>query len=754
MASPLNLTLTPTDVGIPSIGGTNRTYKVLGGKGIRSLFSMGVGQFSPFPTGVEPQGGNTTGISSAADVHKDGIYDTSITSLVTYFNQFPSMKLDYADFAYLKNIGVYPNNRLIIARRFGGGVSNDLTAVSSSPLATLISWVGEEEDFISVKYNEEWTGAEADFESVLNDIGEDVKASQDQGSGLGSLAKRAFDVLPLPGFMEGLQYQVMKNMGLTDAGIGNSPLGNPNMIASAMRRKTVDFKQGDSGLTAKFSVKMTVEYEQKFINGIDPTLVYMDIIQNALTFGTSDSAFKYSSAFGTGATNIIRDLISGDIGAIFKALAGFVSSLLSAIGKLIDDFVDILITPEGKDTKEPDEKKLKVDIKAFLKEAFASTVGHVISKYKVRLVGIANALTGSPSTPWHLTIGNPKKPLFSSGDMLCTDVTLTLGKVLAFNDLPSSIKLELNFTSARDLGAQEIFNRFNTGRGRSYVRLNKSFVEAPDAVFATSSKIEDLYLTASQDKNPVSPVKVNTVNDPYLIDWSKEAEGTDYLLWGSNPPAPITNTDNTNPDVQNNGDGNLSNQSGGGSASDLQGVNIQGGSASAADLGRSASVAGATPSTSTQLQQEIDQAFRNTEVNRLSSEDARLSQQLSATSPTQSGGTTGSTTVSNPEYQKLLDEKALNDVKMLNLGLTPSTVTLPPTLTTNTPPWVPGRSVAKGSFNQTGLSVTWEIKNDATPGYYEVFIDGNSDFSTQDLEYAKETAKEDAQYIFRQKGGV
>jgi hypothetical protein len=153
MASPLNLTnLTPTDVGMPSIGGTNRTYKVLSGKGIRSLFSMGVGQFSPFPTGVEPQSGNTTGISSAADVHKDEIYDTSITSLVDYFKQFPSMKLDYADFAYLKNVGVYPNNRLIIARRFGGGVSNDLTAVSSSPLSTLISWVGEDADFIEIKY--------------------------------------------------------------------------------------------------------------------------------------------------------------------------------------------------------------------------------------------------------------------------------------------------------------------------------------------------------------------------------------------------------------------------------------------------------------------------------------------------------------------------------------------------------------------------------------------------------------------------
>jgi hypothetical protein len=687
MASPLNLTnLTPTDVGMPSIGGTNRTYKVLSGKGIRSLFSMGVGQFSPFPTGVEPQSGNTTGISSAADVHKDEIYDTSITSLVDYFKQFPSMKLDYADFAYLKNVGVYPNNRLIIARRFGGGVSNDLTAVSSSPLSTLISWVGEDADFIEIKYNEEWTAAEADFESVLNDIGEDVKASQDiTQPNIGSLAKRAFDILPLPGFMEGLQYQVMKNMGLTDAGIGNSPLGNPNMIAEAMRRKTVDFKSGDSGLVAKFSVKMTVEYEQKFINGIDPTLVYMDIIQNALTFGTSDSAFKYSSAFGSGVTGIIRDLISGDIGAIFKALAGFVSSLLSAIGQLIDKFVDILITPEGKDTKEPNDKQLKIDIAAFLKEAFASTVGHVVSKYKVRLVGIANALTGSPSTPWHITIGNPKKPLFSSGDMLCSDVTLTLGKTLAFNDLPSSIKLDLNFTSARNLGAQEIFNRFNTGRGRSYVRLNKSFVEAPDAVFATSSKIEELYLTASQTNNAVSPVKVNTVNDPYLIDWKNENQGTDYLLWGGNPPAPITNTDNTNPDVQNSGGGNLSNQSGGGSASGLQGANVQtGGSASAADLGRTASVTG-TASEAQQIRTELDQAFRNTTVANLTSADASLATQLSSTSPTQSGAS--GSTVANPDYQKLLDEKSLNDAKMLNLGLTPSTVSLPnqvnsPTTTT------------------------------------------------------------------------
>ena len=348
MASPLNLTtFNPSDKGIPSITNTNRNYQVLSGRGVKSIFSMGAGQFSPFPTAMDPKNGNVTSLQSAGDVHRDEIYDTSITSLVQYFNQvndkgvplFPSMRLDYADFAYLKDVGVFPNNRLMIARRFSSGVGNDLTSIKTSPLSTLISWVKEDQDFIDIKYNEEWSAADADFESVLNDIGEDVKASQDiQNPAAGSLMKRAFDILPLPGFMEGLQYQVMKNMGLTDAGIGNSPLGNPNMIAEAMRRKTIDFKSGDSGLIAKFSVKMTVEYEQKFINGIDPTLVYMDIIQNALTFGTSDSAFKYSSAFGMGVSSVIQNLISGDIGAIFKALASFVTSLLTALGNLIDTF--------------------------------------------------------------------------------------------------------------------------------------------------------------------------------------------------------------------------------------------------------------------------------------------------------------------------------------------------------------------------------------------------------------------------------
>lgn len=586
MSSPLNLTnLKPNESGIPSKQISSRNYRVLGNAAVRSIFSLGVGQFSPFPAAINPgEGGRVTAMNAAKDVHADEIYDTSITSIVEHCNKTaPSMKLDYADFAYLKNVGVYPNNRLIIARRFSGGVANDLTLVTTPPLSTLISWVGEEEDFISIKYNEDWIQSEADFESVLNDIGADVKASQDiKSPDLGNLVGRAFDILPLPGFMEGLQNNILKRMGLTDSDIGNSPYGNPNIIAESMRRKTVDFKNGDTGLSGKFSIKMVVEYEQKFINGVDPTLVYMDIIQNALTFGTSDSAFKYGSAFGTGVTGLIANLISGDFNAIWSALNGFVQALLGAIGGLIDSFVMILIEPEKKEEKpkndsetenatevNPDAEniKLREKITRFLKSAFSATVGSVISKYKIRLIGIANALTGSPSTPWHITIGNPKKPIFSSGDMLCTDVTLTMGKVLAFNDLPSSIKLELNFISARNLGAQEIFNRFNTGRGRSYVRLNRSFVESPEQDFVTGSDITKFVVTPSKDELATKP---KPINDPYVLKWENLSQLTNWLEYGT-PQSNVVSTDNTDPILSNSN--NIINT--GTSQSGIDGVNVQ-----------------------------------------------------------------------------------------------------------------------------------------------------------------------------------
>jgi len=469
MSSPLGLTFDLSNQGIK----VGKPYKVYGGgKGqkVKSLFN-GSSVFSPFPDNqIDPQTGYPLRIKKQADIHNNDIYDTSVGSIVKYTSNKPSMKLDYIDFAYLRNLGVYPNNRLIVARRFGAAVGNDLNSMKIKPMATMVSWVPEkDESFLKITYNEKWDEAEASYVDVLNDIGKSTKVSGDDKNNIGDFAARGLDMLPFPGLTEPLQRAVMAKFGLVDDPY-NLPLGNPNLIREAKKRTTVQPDQPGSGLVCNIEVTMEVEYEQKFINGVDPSLVYLDIIQNALTFGTSEAAFQMGKAFGTGTSKILKQLISGDYKAIYDALSSIVTAIFEQVTELAVKMVNALITPPN-DSLE----SLREPILTALKGAFSTAkevIGAVIGKYKHRLMGITNALTGSPSTPWHITIGNPKKPVFSSGDMLLKTVEMDLGKVLAFNDLPSTIKFTLKFENARPLGSQEIFNRLNTGRGRSYISVN------------------------------------------------------------------------------------------------------------------------------------------------------------------------------------------------------------------------------------------------------------------------------------------
>jgi hypothetical protein len=154
---------------------TNFQYNVVQGKKIESLFSKKT-RFLPFPNNQEKDG-NATRISGS--YHSTDIYDISTSSIIKWSQQYNSCKLNAADFAYLKNIGVYPNNRLIIARRFPGPVGNDLTAIKEAPLATLISWVPENNDFFEISFGEDWTSAKASFETILNDMGGDLSLPVD-----------------------------------------------------------------------------------------------------------------------------------------------------------------------------------------------------------------------------------------------------------------------------------------------------------------------------------------------------------------------------------------------------------------------------------------------------------------------------------------------------------------------------------------------------------------------------------------------
>ena len=465
-------------------------------------------------TDLDPTGasGSYTGFSRN-DLHNNDVYDTSLLNIIEKLSFSKMAALRPQDFAYLKNVGVFPNNRLMIARRFLSPVKDNIMSKGGTPpKSILISWKPEGEDFLDMSFGEEWMDADADFTNVLNKLGEEFGIGGG-GTGMG----KAINMIPLPGFTEGLQRDFLKKLGILDDS-GNEdkllPSGNPNLIKIAKKRKTIGYGQAGSGLKCDVSIKMVVEYEQKFISGIDPTIAWMDIINNILVFGTSKSTNyglspKFKEKLNTWTQNP-SELIKDIVNELSGLLEGIKSKLASALKSADDDRANAIAAKSGTDAEKAaaqakiDKKKAEEEQNIFKdsKKALSNLISKIgdsvsaaVRKYRIEIMGIANALSGSPSTPWHITIGNPLRPVFCSGDMYISDnVKLTLGSTLAFNDLPSTIKVEFTLTNARPWGLQEILAKFNTGHLRT-INIQKDFLElenqAPGGVYMDNSIIEE-----------------------------------------------------------------------------------------------------------------------------------------------------------------------------------------------------------------------------------------------------------------------
>lgn len=421
-------------------------------------------------------GYNRTAVLSGTP-HSNEVYDVSTSNIVDKLKSLDHLKLNFADFAYLKNFGVYPNNRMVIARRYSKPVVDDLYStkpeIVGNPLSTVIGYIGEDEDFIKLSFNENWGEAEVSFVNVLNSLGKDFGFNL--GGGLGSILEGAANVVPLPGATLLLQRKIMESIGIIKPGeAAVISQGDPNLIKEARARRLLDENDPGSGLECKVNIQLKTIYEQKFINGVDPTVVFMDILNNTLNMGTSVATFYLGKQVDASRTveNYLEKFMKDPGQEIKKFIESIISAFKESLKRLDEAMKKAKVSEEDRKNKEDGfgGSQILEDISKLV-DVFSSAVGEVKdyvydfirSKYKVKFIGIINALTGGPSTPWHVTIGNPLRPIFCSGDMLCKGVDVNFGPQLSFNDLPTYIEVTVTLESARNIGLQEIFGKFNTG---------------------------------------------------------------------------------------------------------------------------------------------------------------------------------------------------------------------------------------------------------------------------------------------------
>ena len=131
-------------------------------------------------------------------------------------------------------------------------------------------------------------------------------------------------------------------------------------------------------------------------------------------------------------------LVSDIVSAFKDALKSVIDTVTKFVQSVIDESKE---EAEGGEKAEgADEAKAKEEaskqlglaekLMKFVQDGFKLVLDSLyktIQKYEQRIKGVVSALSGLPSTPWHVTIGNPLRPIFSAGDMYTTAVTLTMG---------------------------------------------------------------------------------------------------------------------------------------------------------------------------------------------------------------------------------------------------------------------------------------------------------------------------------------
>ena len=508
------------------------------------------------------------------NLHTEDRYDLSTTNVIKQLSGINSMRLKYSDFAYCKDFGVYPNNRLIVCRKFDGPVGDDLNRQKNrTPLATVVSWFDDTSLPVAIDFGVMWSDAEAGFKNVLSNMGKDM--GLDKIFDLGDVASKGINFLPMPGIFEPFTRKILQSIEIGNPpspiiGPGNPsaiPAGQPNLIKEAKQRKLIGDETPGSGLKGTITVTVKCSWEQKFIGGQDPTNVYYDLLRTILHFGGEDGTFYMGG--GAGLNNLL-DKFLGALENPTALITGLLKGLAAAMTKVIDDVKDLVnkffdeskiqndtSTDPGKSATEEKDGQKKTELSEAdqakndqnEKNRFSvlGVIGTLLSsitdltkglgaKYKHVLMGIVSALTGAPSTPWHVTIGNPLRPIFCSGDMYTDGVKLTLGPTLAFNDLPSSVDIDFTLTSARTCGIDEIFRKLSTGE----IRFSSS--SAP-SFFNTNQGEEE-------PKKPENSPPVTDSKNEELTDGTQPFDVTEKTKAGSANAVGLTSSNGAqvNPD--------------------------------------------------------------------------------------------------------------------------------------------------------------------------------------------------------------
>lgn len=473
----------------------------------------------------------------------------------------------YADFMYCKDLGKISNNHMITLRKFAipvgdnifrstvaktAGEGKDDPMSSIGDVGRMITWFDTDDnklsDIMSYEYEASWKKLDAKIQQL--DSQEDDEGRGIAGKIINNLSP-GYNLQSARGINSGgLLGQLMNSMGIgansheyqhNDVALGRN---YDNNKVYTPRDTIQDTHIYEGKLTFKHEFTLNFSYKLRAYDNINPKSAFLDLLGNILTVTYRKGTFWGGKSEVLGAkpnkagwqkyNNVLKGLsdAGGDLwknifhleGAntdgLLGALSQFGSSLLDivkgagmdiggAASSAMQTAKDFL---SGNITGDEVMGKVKTSVQAGAQKAADLNLGQVMMgsiKNKLgrpALYAFDSLLTGAKVGLWHVTIGNPKNPIATFGNLIMTNAKITHSGPLGFDDFPTDLHVSVTLKHAMSRDATEISKMYTKGQNGIYFSLCSPFntIEFNDGEKARSN--------ISLETPPQTPSKVQ-VND-------------------------------------------------------------------------------------------------------------------------------------------------------------------------------------------------------------------------------------------------
>ena len=439
----------------------------------------------------------------------------------------------YSDFMYCKHLGKVPNNYMVTLRRFPLPVDDYIGAFGESVeqrsarvannaacIGCMVTWMGvsgnELNNILRYNYNMPFKFEEAEWQQKNTDA--------DTNIGMLNSMMSVFDSTYRAQYQNGTASTAgnafFEHIGIK--GLGDAPYKNhagfrdeKTKVWGPIDSVRSTYVRADKGLNFDQKITLVFEYELKSYNGINGKQAMLDLISNILNVTYTTGSFWGGGIKGFGAhqSNIFANL------NVFKARGGF-TNFIDAFALDLHNFSSEI---KSWSTGDPGQ-----DLKNLLNEVGGMLMSGILNKLGRPQKGMYNALLSpAPIGFWHLTIGNPKRPIMSLGNMIITNTTIEHCGPLGIDDFPTGLKVTVELDRGKPRDLRDIERIYMQGNDRIYSSMSdkvfdmyknselyKSHKRAGTlAQYNPVTNTAEYKEAASDDKNNVSNTPTITVAD-------------------------------------------------------------------------------------------------------------------------------------------------------------------------------------------------------------------------------------------------